>query len=92
MSQDFQATMDRRQRTHRTLIYVILATLPCYFCGVVVLFGFGGRSERAGTPTATVEVLTPTLTETPTETPTRTPTVTPGGPTLTLPATPTQFV
>lgn len=87
MSQSYPTIEERRRRTHRTLIYVILGTLPCYFCGIVLLVGFSG-GEGSPTPTPSLAVTeTPTLTETTTETPT----ITPGGPTLTLPVTPTQF-
>jgi hypothetical protein len=87
MTDSYLPIEERRRRTHRTLIYVILGTLPCYFCGIVLLVGFSGAEGRP-TPTPSPAVSeTPTLTETIAETPT----ITPGGPTLTLPVTPTQF-
>jgi hypothetical protein len=87
MTDSYPTIEERRRRTHRTLIYVILGTLPCYFCGIVLLVGFsGGEGRLAPTPSLAVSE-TPAVTETITETPT----ITPGGPTLTLPVTPTQF-
>jgi len=80
-----------RQRTHRILIGVILATLPCYACGIILLVGFAPAQARQNLLTLTVPV-TATITETPTPTHTHTPTLTPGGPTVTLPYTPTQFI
>lgn len=92
MSQLSPETLERRRRTHRTLIGVILATLPCYFCGIVLLVGFSGQQPRTPTPTVTPVLITATEAGgTPTLTPTNTLTITPGGPTLTLRATPTQF-
>jgi hypothetical protein len=89
------ATQERRRRTHRTLIGVILATLPCYFCGIVLLLTFSGRQDETTNLalTQTFQALTQTVVETLTETSTITPTYTPGGPTLTiaLPFTPTQY-
>lgn len=79
---------EQRRRRHRSLVYVILATLPFYFCGIVLLVGFSGRGGDPGVSE---------VTETPTETIAVTPSNTPGGPTLTvaatltLPATPTQM-
>jgi hypothetical protein len=88
MSRRIHAIEDRRRRTHRLLIFIILGTLPCYFCGIVLLVGFSGPSATP-TPTLTASV---TPSETPTFQPTITPSITPGGPTLTaLPNTPTQF-
>lgn len=87
MSQRYRIIEERRQRTHRMLIFIILATLPCWFCGIVLLFVLS--SERPVTsPTPTMAI---TETETPTDFPTIMPSRTPGGPTLTaLPNTPTQ--
>ncbi|NLH07625.1 MAG: tandem-95 repeat protein [Chloroflexi bacterium] len=87
MSRRILTVEEKRRRRHRALVYVILATLPFYFCGIVLLVGFSGRGGPA----------VGEATETPTETITTTPTWTPGGPTLTvaatltLPATPTQM-
>lgn len=83
MSQRLPDVEERRRRRHRTLIYVILGTLPFYFCGIVLLVGFSGASSAP--PETTEAVLTETATVT------VTPSRTPGGPTLTLGATPTQF-
>lgn len=91
MSLPDRAIRERRRRTHRTLIGIILATLPCYFCGIVLLVGFSGEAPPTPTATFTGIPVTATPSDTPTSTPTITPTITPGGPTLTLPATPTQF-
>ena len=79
----------KRQRIHRLLTGVILMTLPCYACGIILLVGFGGRQPVLPSPTAT---LPPTATQEtlwPTQSPTLT--YTPGGPTVTLIFTPTQF-
>jgi len=85
------AEQDRRRRTYRLLIGIILATLPCYFCGIVLLVGFSPQG-REPTPTLTSTLAeTATITLTPSQTATITPTYTPGGPTVTLPFTPTQF-
>lgn len=91
MSRRFLGVEEQRRRRHRILIYIILGTLPCYFCGIVLLVGFSGNGGPAATPTEAQVVATETPTEALTTTVTRTPTVTPGGPTLTLAATPTQF-
>lgn len=91
MSLHDRAIQERRRRTHRILIGIILATLPCYFCGIVLLVGFSGEAPPTPTATFTGIPVTATPSDTPTSTPTITPTITPGGPTLTLPATPTQF-
>jgi hypothetical protein len=80
-----------RQRTHRILIGVILATLPCYACGIILLVGFAPARARQDILTLTVPS-TATITGTPTSTTTPTLTLTPGGPTVTLPYTPTQFI
>lgn len=86
MSQENLGVIERRRRRHRTLIYVILATLPCYFCGIVLLVGFSG-GVGAGQPTdAVIETITATTTADATAT------NTPGGPTLTLMFTPTQWL
>lgn len=85
MSRQTLGVDERRRRRHRTLIYVILATLPCYFCGIVLLVGFSGG---AGQGRATDD-LAGTITETTTADATLT--NTPGGPTLTLMFTPTQW-
>ena len=81
----------QRSRLHTTLLVVILATIPCYLLGLVVLWvGKAAIAARTATPTPTVEASailpenTPTaLTATPTvftptitETPTATPTFT----------------
>ena len=83
-----------RKRTHRILIGIILATLPCYFCGIILLFTFSGRTPATTglTQTAFAGSASPEVTNTPGPSPTITPTYTPGGPTVTLPFTPTQFV
>jgi hypothetical protein len=85
---------EQRGRTHRILIGIILATLPCYFCGIILLFTFSARTPSAFnlTLTALAGSGTPLLSITPGPSPTITPTYTPGGPTVTLPYTPTQFV
>jgi hypothetical protein len=80
----------KRQRIHRLLTGIILMTLPCYACGIILLIGFGGRQPTSPSPTATVEEIEELPdTNTPAGTPTLT--YTPGGPTVTLPFTPTQF-
>ncbi|MBN1123295.1 MAG: cadherin-like domain-containing protein [Anaerolineae bacterium] len=86
MSEGNETILEKRRRTRRMLIGIILATLPCYFLGIILLVTFSSR-EPEPTPTAT---LTATITETPTLTATVTPTVTPGGPTLTIAVTATQ--
>ncbi len=91
MSLRDRVIQERRRRTHRTLIGIILATLPCYFCGIVLLVGFSGEAPPTPTATFTGIPVTATPSDTPTATATITPTITPGGPTLTLPATPTQY-
>src|SRR5690349_10191073 len=98
MSRRFMVQDETKRRRHRTLIGVILATLPCYFCGIVVLVGFssGGAGNLRFGDTQTALALsaspTTTLTPTPGDSPTPTATYTPGGPTVTLPPTPTQFI
>jgi hypothetical protein len=80
----------KRQRLHRLLTGIILMTLPCYACGIIMLIGFGGRQPTLPSPTTTLQV-TSELPETNTPAGTPTLTYTPGGPTVTLPFTPTQF-
>lgn len=90
MTEPNDLRQERRRRLHRTFIFIILGTLPCYFCGIVLLVGFGGQEGLApATEITTTATETATLTETPP--PTEALTDTPGGPTITLPFTPTQF-
>jgi hypothetical protein len=86
MSEGNETILEKRRRTRRMLIGIILATLPCYFLGIILLVTFSSR-EPVPAPTAT---LTATITETPTMTATFTPSATPGGPTLTVAVTATQ--
>ncbi len=88
--------IERRRRIHRTLIWVIIGTLPFYFCGIIILVGFSGDDgddfDRTPTITATLEPgVTPSLTSPATSPAPPSLTFTPGGPTLTLQFTPTQF-
>src|SRR5574341_364145 len=95
MSRRYASQIERRRRVHRTLIWIIFATLPFYFCGIILLVVFSGGDEEqlpltntpalGFTPTNTVEGATAVNTVPPSLT------LLPGGPTITLPATPTQF-
>src|SRR5689334_9561226 len=92
MNRRYIAQNERRRSTHRVLVGVILATLPCYFCGIILLLTFS-NDQTTATPTTTsapATVETATATDGVTGTPTAT--YTPGGPTVTLRFTPTQFV
>jgi hypothetical protein len=78
-------------RLRRTLLIIILATIPCYLLGIFVLW-VADQSKNAKTPTPTVNAIYITATPQPTETalpptkyPTRTATT---APTITL--TPTE--
>jgi hypothetical protein len=83
-------------RLRRTLLIIILATIPCYLLGIFVLW-VADQSKKADTPTPTVNAIFITAPPPPTETslpptkyPTRTATVTPTitlTPTETLPPT-----
>lgn len=82
----------KRQRLKRTLIIIILATIPCYLLGLIIAW-IGNAVKNQPTRTPTVEIIitqdplftTPTLpvptfsfaTLTPTNTPTEGPTPTP---------------
>lgn len=81
----------KRQRIHRLLRGIIVMTFPCYACGIILLIGFAPRGPvLPETPQGTeMTVLGPSETPVPSEPPTAS--YTPGGPTVTLPATPTQF-
>lgn len=83
----------KRYRTRILLVIAILATLPCYCLGVIVLQFAPVHNLTTLTPTPTsTETLTPTATQTSTPThtpfPTFTPTLTPT-PTSTRTTTPT---
>ena len=83
---------DRRARTRTILVFIILATLPCYCLGLVILQIGRADQQPTATPTltrtATRQVSSPmpvltdtpfstaTVTETPTATITRTPNLT----------------
>jgi len=52
----------RRTRIRSVLIIVILATIPCYLLGLLILWiSNGTRSEGTPTPTITFEVSEPTV-------------------------------
>ncbi len=83
--------VNARLRTYKILVGIILLTLPCYCAGILALTWRGPNQGSAATPT-----LLPTVTSQglPGTTPgilTMLPSFTPGPPTITLPATPTQF-
>lgn len=83
---------ERRRKLKKTLIIVILATIPCYLLGILIVW-VGGIVKNRTTVTPTIfnlitdtpVLLSPTLpqpsavfdTPTPTETPTLGPTLTP---------------
>ena len=83
---------EKRRKLKKTLIIVILATIPCYLLGILIVW-VGGivKNQTTVTPTTlnvvtdTPVLLSPTLpqpsavfdTPTPTETPTMGPTLTP---------------
>lgn len=58
----------RRSRVKRTLLIVILSTIPCYLLGAIVLLANGGVRERV-TPTATSAISVPLSPEPATLTP-----------------------
>lgn len=77
----------RRSRVKRTLLIIIIATIPCYLLGGIVLLVNEGISGRVtpSAPTATVQQVNPEITATSSPTlpiptaifPTRTETMTP---------------
>ena len=77
---------DSRFRTRFVLIAIILATLPCYCAGLVVVRVARNQSPRTPTPTATISptwTMTSVFTPTPSQTPLPMPTNTPETPTST---------